>query len=685
MTLLNEGSEGDRVAELLDCVSRKITVTFKEKEMLRTRTVLHGLLSSVVAPVALVAVLVSSAIAQERPFLHPLFTDSMVLQRDAAVPIWGWTRPGTEVKVGMAGKSAAAVAGADGKWLVRLGPFRAGGPHKIEVSGPKAVTVKDVLVGDVWICSGQSNMEMGMGGVNHAAEEISRASFPGIRLFTVAKRVAMEPESVPGGQWSACSPETVGGFSAVGYFFGRHLHEQLKVPVGLIHTSWGGTVAEAWTSAEALETMPDFRPTVEQFEQMVAEINKGKDNFDAVFTEWWKKNDPGTRDGWADPAFSAAGWKQMNLPQLWEEAGLPNYDGIVWFRKEVDVPTAWAGRDAALHLGPIDDIDTTWLNGEKVGGLEQYTEPRDYRVPEKLLKTGKNLIAVRVLDTGGGGGIYGRPEDMRLEVQGEKPISLAGPWVYRESVPMAKLPPVPHRVENNPNTVTVLYNGMIAPLVPFGIKGAIWYQGESNAGRARQYRVLLETMIKDWRSRFGAGDFPFFIVQLANFMGTDPEPVDSAWAELREAQFLVSRDAPKAGLAVAIDIGDAADIHPRNKQDVGRRLALAALAVAHGQGIEYSGPVYSSMEKEGGKIRLKFGHLGGGLVVKGEKLQGFAIAGEDRRFVWADATIDGDTVVVSSPKVEKPAAVRYAWANNPVCNLYNKAGLPAVPFRTDAP
>lgn len=632
--------------------------------------------------------------APARPFLHTLFTDNMVLQRGVPDPIWGWTTPGQKVTVAMQRKRATAVAGADGKWMTRIGPFAAGGPYTLTVSGPQIMTLNNILVGDVWICSGQSNMEMGIGNVKDAQQEIAAANYPNIRLFTVPKTVAAEPQSGVNSQWQACNPQTVstggwGGFSAAGYFFGRDLYQQLHVPLGLIHTSWGGTIAEAWTSAEALNTMADFKPAVAHFQQAAAAAKAGAGNYDTNLNQWYAKNDPGSAPGlgWADAAFATAGWKTMSLPQFWEGAGLPNYDGVAWFRKEIDLPAAWDGKAAMLHLGPVDDNETTWINGTRIGATEGASVPRDYKIPANVLKTGHNVIAVRVLDTGGNGGFGGKPEDMRLEADGAAPLPLAGSWLYQDSAPLAKMTPVPQRIDSNPNVVTVLYNGMVAPLVPFAIKGAIWYQGESNGGRGAQYRTLLPTLIKDWRSRFGVGDFPFFIVQLANFTPTkpDPESKDDGWSEVREAQLLTSETVPNTAIASAIDIGEAGDIHPKNKQEVGRRLALDALGIAYGQKVEYSGPRYRAMQQAGDAIRLTFDHLGGGLVAQGgAKLQGFAIAGADKKFVWADARIDGNTVVVSSPLVLNPVAVRYGWAMNPVVNLYNKEGLPASPFRTNS-
>jgi sialate O-acetylesterase len=629
-----------------------------------------------------------------KPYLHPLFTDHMVLQRGIKAPVWGWTTPGKKVTVALNGKTATATAGSDGKWMAALGPLTAGGPYTLSINGPEKITVRDVLVGDVWICSGQSNMEMGIANVYNAQDEIAKAANPNIRLFSVPKKIAGEPQDTVASHWDACTPETVaaggwGGFSAVGYFFGKHLQETQHIPIGLIHTSWGGTIAEAWASASALRAMPDFVPQVDAVEKSYAEMKKGVGSFDKRLSDWYTKNDPGTAQKWSEAAFDSANWKTMQIPTAWENAGLPNYDGVVWFRKEFVLPDGWSGKELSLHLGPIDDDDTTYVNGVQVGATRGYNLDRVYKVPASALKAGRNVIAVRVLDTGGGGGLDGTPDKLFLTTgmpgSGQS-LPLAGDWKYQDSAPLAKTGPMPVQADNNPNVTTVLYNGMIAPLVPYGIKGAIWYQGESNAGRGMQYRTLLPTMIKDWRSRFGVGEFPFFIVQLANFTPIVDQPVQDGWADLREAQLLTSETLPRTGIAVAIDIGDANDIHPKNKQEVGRRLGLSADAIAYGGKTEYSGPLYKSMKVEGDKIRLTFSHIGGGLAAKdGGPLKGFAIAGADGKFEFADATIDGDTIVVSSSKVPSPTAVRYAWANNPVCNLVNKAGLPASSFRTDMP
>ena len=626
---------------------------------------------------------------------HDLFTDNMVLQRGVAVPVWGTAEAGGTVTVSVAGKTATAVADAKGHWMARLPALEAGGPHELTIAGTESLTLKNVLVGDVWICSGQSNMEQGIGACANAKEAIADADHPSIRLYQVPHCIAVESQTGVKASWKVCTPETVAqggwaGFSGAAYYFGRHLHKELGVPIGLIQTCWGGTVAEAWMSAEALKAMPDFKDAVEQFTQRVEETKKGQDTFDQRMADWWRKNDPGSAEGkgWADPGFDASDWKAMALPQHWEKVeGLGDFDGLVWFRREVEVPEAWAGKDLRLELGPVDDRDTTFFNGVAVGENDNWMAPRSYKVPGRLVKAGKAVIAVRVLDTGGSGGVYGQEAQMKLSGPGAAPVALSGDWRYKVSAPMARLTTPPTRdVGGNPNVVTVLYNGMIAPLLPVAIKGAIWYQGESNAGRAMQYRRLLPTMIRDWRNRFVVGDFPFFIVQLANFMAVQTTPVQPGWAELREAQLLTAQADPKVGLAVITDIGDAGDIHPKNKQDVGKRLALSALAIAYGKSLVYSGPEYRSMKVEGNKAILRFDHVGGGLVAKGGgKLKGFAVAGDDKQFHWADAAIEGDTVVVTCSDVAKPVAVRYNWANNPIGNLFNAEGLPAGPLRTDVP
>lgn len=477
------------------------------------------------------------------------FTDHAVLQRDQPIPVWGTADAGERVTVSFNGQSKMVAAGADGRWMIRLDPQTAGGPFEMTVAGTNTLKLSDILVGEVWVCSGQSNMEWTVKNSRDPAQEIAAAKFPLIRHFKVEKKTFDTPQTRCNGTWTVCSPETAADYTAVGYYFARKLHQDLNVPIGLLNTSWGGTPAEAWTSAPALS---------------------GHATFAGVSAAWDKQGE--------------------NYPAALE--------------KHRQALAKWEAAAAAAKA---------------------------------------------------------------------------------DGKPVPQKPRPPQDPKTSPHKPSVLYNGMVAPLVPYAIKGAIWYQGESNAGRAAQYHDLLSLMIGDWRRSFAQGDFPFYIVQLANFMARKAEPGESNWALLREAQYLTTTTVKNTGLAVIIDIGEEKDIHPKNKQDVGLRLALNALAKDYGKDITYSGPVYKSMMVDGANAVLSFDHLGGGLVAKGDKLTGFAIAGEDKKFVWADAKIVGDTVVVSSASVSKPVAVRYAWADNPECNLYNKADLPAVPFRTDRP
>jgi sialate O-acetylesterase len=632
--------------------------------------------------------------AEEKPFVHALFSDSMVLQRDRKINIWGWTAPGSRVSVTIGKDNIAAVAGADGKWTAQIGPMPAGGSHNIVIAPgatpagaprPQTVVLRDVMFGDVWLCSGQSNMEWQLNwGIDNKDQEIAAANHPGIRFFNVPNVTSGTPQSTLKGNWKVVSPQTVGGLTAVGYFFARELNQKTGIPIGLIDSSWGGTVAEAWVSEGSLRQMPDFVPQIETLKQAVAQQAGTRKTFEQQMDDWWQQNDPGVANGanWATTDVAAAEWKTMNAPGLWETQGLPDFNGLVWFRREVVIPEAWAGKELTLNLGQIDDRDTTFWNGAQVGAGNSVSPARSYKIPGNLVKAGRNVLAIRVLDNGGGGGFAAKPGDMKISLDANTSLSLDGPWNYRVANELSKLTPTPLKIEGNPNVTTVLYNAMIAPLIPYGIKGAIWYQGESNGSRGKQYQTLLPTLINDWRQQFGQGQFPFYIVQLANYMAPDTEPRDDGWPRLREAQLLTSQRVPNTGQAVIIDIGDEKDIHPRNKQDVGKRLALLALAKDYGKQVEYSGPVYQSMQREGNSLRLTFSHAEG-MMAKGEKPTGFAIAGADKKFVWADARIEGNTIVVSSPQVTEPVAVRYAWSNNPAANLYNAAGLPASPFRTD--
>lgn len=618
------------------------------------------------------------------PFLSPIFTSHMVLQRDRANTLWGWTDPGSRITVTIADHKAATTADRSGKWMVRIAPPPVGGPYEVDVDGAEHVKLEDVLVGDVWVCSGQSNMEMGIGNVNNAADEIANANYPTIRLYMVQKTTSPSPLVTPVGEWLECNPKNVAangwnGFSAAAYFFGRELNQRLKVPIGLVDTCWGGTIAEAWTSKLGLARFPEFQPAIAALDEFG---KPGAPTTGQILEKWMAANDPGSaaNDQWAKPDIDESEWKATPVPTF-ESVALGSFDGVVWFRQEVDLPDTLPSGATQLQLGGVDDMDTTWVNGVRVGESFSVADFRRYAVPAGLLKPGKNIIVVRVLDTGGPGGIQ-NPDSQNILLPNGSHLPIGTGWKWRVGADLTKSPRLPTIYSNDPNIPTVLYNGMVAPIVPLAVKGAIWYQGESNADRAAQYQRLLPALINDWRKQFGQGDFPFFIVQLANFATRHPQPSEDAWAELREAQAMTVKSVRNTGLAVAIDIGDGGDIHPKDKQDVGLRLALAALHVAYGQDLPHSGPVYRSLRRDGASLRIRFDHTDGGLKTSGDKLMGFQIAGKDKKFVWADARIEGNEVVVSSTSVPEPVAVRYAWDMNPEATLYNGAGLPAVPFRS---
>jgi sialate O-acetylesterase len=642
--------------------------------------------------------LLAASLAHATVRLPALVGSHMVLQRGRPVPVWGWAAPGEKVSVTFRGKTYVASApDASGRWQATLPATSAGGPYSITVKGENTINLTDVLVGDVWLASGQSNMQMpvksapgGYQPVQNADQEIAAANWPNIRFFTVNQTVAYRPQAeVAGSSWQVCSPATVAQLSAVAYFFGRDLYKKYQVPLGLLVSSWGGTPAEAWVSAEGLAAFPEFKTQVATFASKTTSLSDDQRAYEAKQRELlhniraYDKGYLPNGQTWASPAIDAHAWPTMSVPGIWESMpGLTTYDGVVWFRKEITLPASLVGQPLTLSLGKIDDADSTYVNGVRVGATNGYGLARRYLVPAQVLRPGRNVLVVRVVDTGGGGGITGEPAELTLSGAGQT-LPLAGPWQYQVGLAPADQPiaPAPGGAEHAPTT---LYNGMIAPLQPMTLAGVIWYQGESNADRAMQYRTLFPALIADWRRRWNQPNLPFLYVQLANYMAARPEPTASAWAELREAQAMALR-VPATGLATAIDIGEAGDIHPHNKQEVGRRLALVAEHVAYGdKTVVYSGPAYASMAVAGAAIRLKFTQVGTGLAAKkGAPLQGFAVAGADRKFHWATARVVGNAVEVQSKDVPQPVAVRYDWADNPSGNLTNREGLPALPFRTD--
>ncbi len=703
---------------------------------------MHGLMRLAVAMVVVFGLAVPAG-AEVR--LASIFTDNLVLQREQPVPVWGTAKPGETVTVSFARQTVIATADARGQWHVTLDALKASAkPQSLFVTGSadsRKLEIGNVLVGEVWLCSGQSNMEFPFVAVRNSPAEIGAADYPLIRMFTVVRNPASAPLTECDGSWVVCTPQSAPAFSAVGLCFAQNLFKALKVPVGMIHSSWGGTPAEAWTPLPALKALPLFTAQAEAFEGTILKYLASKREFDqrrtvetnafnAKRADWYKTldaTDQGLRESWFAPAFAPKDWKTITAPVVMGANPQGYYVGSLWHRKTVTIPAAWIGKDLELHVGAVDEVDDTYVNGTHVGRTwfevpNYWLVQRVYAVPAAAVTATTLTVTVRVLNLFGDVGLFGPANAMKLVLKGaaknEKGVSLAGDWAYApglpidpKTIPQAALTPLPGTGAGDPAS---LFNGMINPLVPYALRGAIWYQGEANAGNPVGYRELLPGMIHAWRAAWGGERFAFGIVQLANFMGVQEAPVEKgSWAELREAQTLTAKTLPNTGLAVAIDIGDANDIHPRNKQEVGRRLALAMLAKAYGRKVEYAGPTYEAMQVKAGKAVLTFAHAKGlrakvegavevgrsatpakpaksaaaakgGEVGTSPRVTGFAIAGQDKVFHVAQARIEGSTVVVWSEAVPKPVAVRYAWANNPVCNLYNAAGLPACPFRTDA-
>jgi len=633
--------------------------------------------------------------------LATLFGDHAVLQRGMSVPVWGWTKPLVRVQVRLGPYAACGMSGDDGKFLVRLPPMDAGGPYELTATsenGGGTATSTDVLVGELWLASGQSNMQWTLSSCGAGyTQDLTEAEDSALRVLTVPNMARLGRQADFQGDWKPCTPAAATAFSAVGYHFAKRLRAELGVPVGIINSSWGGTYIEAWLGRDWLATNPHTAASTAAYEAEVfspAYWNKLGDILPHSARAPVFPADPGNRGeqvGWARPEAEEDDWKAAILPRTWQFLG-HNYSGVFWFRKTVVLPAAWAGKDLALRIGAVDKQDVTYFNGEQVGATgkdfeeQHWNAGRDYRVPGKLVQAGRNTIAVRAYSFVYNGGMIG-PETMMSVAPADgsgQPIPLAGEWLYREEHNLGLIVfPTPPTGPGNPNSPYILYDSMIAPLLPCALRGVIWYQGESNADRAAEYRSLLVDLVRCWHRGFGCGDFPFLVVQLANYKDPSDHQPDSTWARLREAQ-LQTLEEPGVGLAVAIDIGEAFDIHPTNKRDVGGRLAQWALAHTYHKDVAPSGPLYSAMTVEGPRVRLRFEYVCGGLVAKDGILKTFFIAGGDRVFHPAEAVIEGDTVVVESPAVPTPLAVRYAWADNPEsCNLYNAANLPASPFRTD--
>lgn len=631
--------------------------------------------------------------------LPAILGSHMVLQQGRPARFWGWSAPKATITASLAGHTATAQADATGRWRVELPIPPAGGPYEATLSdGQSTVSLTDILVGEVWVCSGQSNMEWILSQAHNAETELPKANHPRLRLFdaNAGRKPCAEPQEDLAGQWQLCESVAASYITAVGYFFGREIMQTQGIPVGIVSSSWGGTLAEAWTEWSFLKADPEFASITEPYE---ASLNRDPAEAEAekrLLAHAQKVmfyQDPGNRGflhGYANPEFDDSEWPTM-MPGYWQDKG-HNVNGAFWFRKEVTIPAEWAGKELRLELGALDDFDVTYFNGIEVGSTGRSTQNwwmcrRVYSIPAHLVKAGTNVIAIRIFDEYGNGGFAGGAQ-MRVYC-GDQHIPITGAWRYKIEYAFEK--EMPAKVQalmlgggaNHQHSPSNLYNGMIHPLTPLPIRGVLWYQGESNASRALQYHALFQALISSWRAAWGQPEMPFYFVQLANYMAEQIDPCEEGWGPIRDAQAAALR-LPHTGMATAIDVGEANDIHPRDKESVGHRLALIARAKIHGEAIPYSGPVFRAMEINGDTISLHFDHTHGGLTTKdGAYPKAFVIKGIDTEWQWAEARIEGERILVRSPLVPRPIAVRHAWASNPPHNVYNLAGLPMIPFATE--
>ncbi|UII26916.1 sialate O-acetylesterase [Fulvivirga maritima] len=632
----------------------------------------------------LLFVVSSIHISQAQISASKVFTDHMVLQREADIPVWGNAKAGTKVTVELNQQKQSAYANADGQWQLDLPALQAGGPYILNIyeneSTSPSVSFKDVLIGDVWLASGQSNMEWQVQQAMNADEEIKNADYPQIRFLKVEHAKEMEPQAeIKNGKWKVIDSASVKDFSAVAYYFSRKIYADINVPVGIIQSTWGGTPVEAWTSREQLLSSPVIRDRVLANDTITIHHIE-KDSLDLIkFWELVYNPHNGTEKRIPKKNYNDTDWPTVAMPITIKNWDIPPYEGMVWLRKTIDLPKSMTGKDLTINLGHPELNYSLYFNGTEICKNVWNAEPKhSYTIPKKAVRKGKNTIAVRIAYLWGGGGFNPPAEEMYI-TDNNSNISLDGEWKYKKD-----LEPTIPTIMNYHRYPSYLYNGMINPVIPYAIKGFIWYQGEDNVKEATDYDKLFPLLINDWRIRWQQGYLPFIYVQLANYMKRKPEPSESDWAVLREAQTKTLLQ-PNTGMACIIDIGEAETIHPLNKQEVGRRLALLAENMVYGKQVQAYGPMYKNYSIEGGKVIIEFTETADGLSISknADKLKGFAIAGKDQQWHWAEAEIKGNQVIVHSPQVSEPTAVRYNWADNPEGNLINSSGLPAVPFRTD--
>lgn len=620
--------------------------------------------------------------------LPRIVRDSMILQRDTKVKIWGWASPKEKIRLTFNKKKYQTITSLDGKWEVLIDPTPAGGPYDMQVAGKTTVNIKEILFGDVWLASGQSNMvhQMGIHDVLYE-KEIAKADYSQIRQFWVPTLTSLSGPSddLPAGEWKAAVGNDVRPFSAVAYFFAKKIHDEFKIPIGIINASVGGTPIEAWIGEEGFKEFPAIMETVKknQDTSYINSLNRRPPMPNRSAAPLINDKGLSGEIKWYENEYQPQNWKNIAVPGYWEDQGIKDLNGTVWFRKEFSVPVSMAGKAGRIFLGRIVDADVAYINGKQIGNTTYMYPQRRYSIPAGLLKEGTNILTVKVTNNFGKGGFV--PDKPYYLFADKDTIELTGYWKYR--VGEVFIPRGPGggfgggiNAQNQP---TALYNRMIAPYVNYEIKGVLWYQGESNTSRAKEYTSLQTAQIRDWRKKFRNPALPFYFVQLPNFMDANYIPSESQWAEFREAQ-LKALSEPNTGMAIAIDLGEWNDIHPDNKKDVGDRLALIARNHVYKIPTVHSGPLFKSSTIEGNKISIMFDHAGGGLISKdGEDIREFAIAGEDKKFVWAKVKIEGNSVIVWHDEITAPKHIRYAWSDNPDVNLYNKEGLPASPFRTN--
>ena len=646
---------------------------------------------SIQAFITAVLLLLTTATSIAEVRLPKLISDGMILQRDTKLPVWGWADANEKITITFNGKKYKTAASADGKWNVELPKMKAGGPYNMTVSGTNTIEVKDILIGDVWLCSGQSNMvhQMDIHDVTYA-NEIATVNNPQIRHFKIPTTPVLDglQPQLEGGEWQKAVGDEVRPFSAVAYFFAKKVYEKYHIPIGLINASVGGTPIEAWIPKEGFKKFPDVEKIIKE-NQDTAFVNNQMRNRPSYHAQS-QPQDKGLRGEkkWYDVDFTPKDWRRINIPGYWEDQGAKDLNGIVWFRREIELPEDMASKEATVFLGRIVDADELYINGEKAGNTTYQYPQRRYDVPANLLKAGKNTFVVRVTNNFGKGGFV--PDKPYYIFTDKDTVDLKGYWQYKVGEVFKPFDYTTASQGNqtrriNPqNEPTALYNGMVAPYMQYPFKGILWYQGESNSGHPETYEGYMEALIESWRKVFKAPEIPFIYAQLPNYMDVSYLPTESNWAELRDAQLKALKE-PNTAMTVNIDLGEWNDIHPLNKKDVGDRMALAALKLAYNEDVVYSGPIYEDYTIQDGKVSLSFSHVGNGLVTDdGETLSEFAIAGADKNFVWAKAKIEGDHVVVWSDEIKDPKYIRYAWADNPDNpNLYNKEGLPASPFRVE--